>query len=30
MSFPCLVQAIEDILTRFGTDYTINFQMKRV
>src|SRR5215471_6396174 len=26
MSFPCLVQAVEDILTRFGTDYTINFQ----
>jgi hypothetical protein len=26
MSFPCLVQAIEDILTRFGTDYTISFQ----
>jgi hypothetical protein len=30
MSFACLVQAVEDILTRFGTDYTINFQMKRV
>ena len=26
MSFPGLVQAVEDILTRFGTDYTINFQ----
>jgi len=26
MSFPCLVQAVEDILTRFGTDYTINFR----
>jgi len=26
MAFPCVVQAIEDILTRFGTDYTINFQ----
>jgi hypothetical protein len=26
MSFSCLVQAVEDILTRFGTDYTINFQ----
>ena len=26
MSFPCLAQAIEDILTHFGTDYTINFQ----
>jgi hypothetical protein len=30
MSFPCLVQAVEDILIRFGTDYIINFQMKRV
>lgn len=30
MSFPCLVQAVEDILTRFGTDFTINFQAKRV
>lgn len=30
MSFPYLVQAIEDILIRFGTDYTINFQMKQV
>src|SRR2546425_2190496 len=30
MSFPCLVQAVEDILTRFGTDYTINFQATRV
>jgi transposase len=26
MSFQCLIQAIEDILTRFGTDYTIAFQ----
>lgn len=26
MSFQCLVQAVEDILTRFGTDYTITFQ----
>jgi len=26
MSFQCLLQAVEDILTRFGTDYTINFQ----
>ena len=26
MSFSCLVQAVEDILTCFGTDYTINFQ----
>jgi transposase len=25
-SFPCLYKAVEDILTRFGTDYTINFQ----
>ncbi len=30
MSFPCLVPAVEDILTRFGTDYTINFQAIRV
>jgi DDE superfamily endonuclease len=29
MSFPSLVQAVEDILTRFGTDYTINFQATR-
>jgi hypothetical protein len=29
MSFSCLVQAVEDILTRFGTDYTINFQATR-
>ena len=27
MSFQALVQSVEDILTRFGTDYTINFQM---
>jgi hypothetical protein len=26
MSFQCLIQAVEDILTHFGTDYTINFQ----
>jgi DDE superfamily endonuclease len=26
MSFPCLIQAVEDTLTRFGTDYTITFQ----
>jgi len=26
MSFQCLVQAVEDILARFGTEYTINFQ----
>jgi hypothetical protein len=26
MSFPCLVQAVEDILIRFGKDYIINFQ----
>ena len=25
-SFSCLCKAVEDILTRFGTDYTINFQ----
>ena len=30
LSFPSLVQAVEDILTRFGTDYTINFQTARV
>jgi len=29
-SFSCLVQAVEDILTRFGTDYTIHFQPTRV
>ena len=28
MSFHCLVQAVEDILIRFGKDYTINFQVK--
>ena len=27
MSFQCLIQAVEDILTRFGTDYTIHFQI---
>jgi DDE superfamily endonuclease len=27
-SFHCLVQAVEDILVRFGKDYTINFQIK--
>jgi transposase len=26
MSFPCLSRAIEDILTRFGTDYIISFE----
>jgi hypothetical protein len=26
MSFSCLARAVEDILTHFGTDYTINFQ----
>lgn len=26
-SFSCLYKAVEDILTRFGTDYTINFQV---
>jgi hypothetical protein len=25
-SFQCLVAAIEEILTRFGTEYTISFQ----
>jgi transposase len=25
-SFQCLGKAVEDILTRFGTDYTITFQ----
>ena len=25
-SFHCLVEAVEAILTRFGTEYTINFQ----
>ena len=30
MSFSSLVQAVEDILTRFGTDFTINFQTARV
>lgn len=25
-SFQCLWKAVEDILTRFGTDYTITFQ----
>ena len=28
MSLPCLLQSIEDILKRFGTDYTISFEMK--
>ena len=28
MSLQCLLQAIEDILQRFGTDYTIAFEMK--
>lgn len=26
MSFQCLLQAIEEILARFGTDYTIAFE----
>lgn len=26
MSFQSLVQSVEEILSRFGTDYTINFQ----
>jgi hypothetical protein len=25
-SFSCLCEAVEDMLTRFGTDYTIAFQ----
>jgi len=29
-SLPWLVQAVEDILTRFGTDYTRSFQATRV
>ena len=28
MSFQCLLQSVEDILTRFGTDYTIAFEIK--
>ena len=28
MSFHCLVQAVEDILIRFGKDYIITFQAK--
>ncbi len=28
MSFQGLLQSIEDILTRFGTDYTITFDIK--
>jgi transposase len=28
MSFQDLLQSIEDILTRFGTDYTIAFEIK--
>ena len=28
MSLPCLLQSIEDILQRFGMDYTIAFEMK--
>ncbi|HEX2472401.1 MAG TPA: IS630 family transposase [Nitrososphaera sp.] len=28
MSLQCLLQSIEDILQRFGTDYTIAFEMK--
>ena len=26
-SFSCLCKAVEDILTRFGTDYTMHFQV---
>ena len=28
VSLPCLLQSVEDILQRFGTDYTIAFEMK--
>jgi transposase len=28
MSLQCLLQSIEDILQRFGTEYTITFEMK--
>ena len=28
VSLQCLLQSIEDILPRFGTDYTIHFAMK--
>jgi hypothetical protein len=28
MSFQCLLQSVEDILIRFGTDYTIDFEIK--
>jgi hypothetical protein len=28
MSLQCLLQSIEDILQRFGTDYIITFEMK--
>ena len=28
VSLPCLLQSIEDILQRFGTDYAIDFEMK--
>src|SRR4029453_7160368 len=28
MSFQCLLQSVEDILTRFGTDYIIDFEIK--
>jgi transposase len=28
MSLQCLLQSIEDILQRFGTDYSITFEMK--
>jgi hypothetical protein len=28
MSLQCLLQSIEDILQRFGTDYIIAFEMK--
>jgi hypothetical protein len=28
MSLQCLCQSVEDILQRFGTDYTISFEMR--
>jgi transposase len=30
MSLQCLLQAIEDILVRFGTDYTIDFEATQI
>jgi len=29
-SFQCLSAAVEEILTRIGTDYTINFKQRRI